>query len=85
MRSPGWIVAGVWLLMVASSEACPSCKDNINTGNEALQAAYSITVLLLLALPFSMIGCFAFWLKRQGVFDAPPTPPPTSASPAHRP
>lgn len=76
--------------MLAPLLACSSCF----LGEEHVRAAYYISALFMLALPFLSVGGFLFWLKRSGrlcaggaeraAAAAPGITAPRSPSPARR-
>lgn len=72
MRSPRR-VAGTLLLAAATTlaplpaVACPSCKDAVAAqGSEAarLSDGYSYSILLMIAVPLSLMGTGAFFVAR---------------------
>ncbi len=56
-----WILAAV-LLAPQVSEACPVC---FQARNEANRIAFTLTTILLTALPLAMIGSAIFWLRQR--------------------
>jgi hypothetical protein len=66
MKSAG---AAVFLLAAtaASAKACPNCKEavTLEPGEVAnMSSGYNWSVVLMLAVPFSMLGTGAFLVRR---------------------
>ena len=58
------------LALVAAADAfgCPNCKDAVNTSDpEGLNVArgYFYSILLMLAMPFTLAGSFAAYVWRE--------------------
>ena len=77
------VLAGL-VAVVAAADAlgCPNCKDAVNTSDtEGLNIArgYFYSILLMLAMPFTLAGSFAAYVWREmrrqkRVADAVPAP-----------
>ena len=58
----------VALLAAADAVGCPNCKDGVNTSDpEGLNLArgYFYSILLMLAMPFTLAGSFAAYVWRE--------------------
>jgi hypothetical protein len=56
------------LLAAADAIGCPNCKDGVNTSDpEGLNLArgYFYSILLMLAMPFTLAGSFAAYVWRE--------------------
>jgi len=56
------------LLAAADAVGCPNCKDGVNTSDpEGLNLArgYFYSILLMLAMPFTLAGSFAAYVWRE--------------------
>ncbi|MFM8413653.1 MAG: hypothetical protein ACKOCX_02915 [Planctomycetota bacterium] len=56
------------LVAVADAFGCPNCKDAVNTSDpEGLNVArgYFYSILLMLAMPFTLAGSFAAYVWRE--------------------
>jgi hypothetical protein len=61
-------VAVVVLLTAADAWGCPNCKDGVNTSDpQGLNMArgYFYSILLMLAMPFTLAGSFAAYVWRE--------------------
>lgn len=80
------VLVGAMILSVGLSlsagmaEACPTCKDGIAASDAAEAASiargYALSILIMLAMPFTLAGCFGLYvwremrrLEREKVFD----------------
>jgi hypothetical protein len=59
-----------FFLLVAAADAwgCPNCKDGVNTSDpQGLNIArgYFYSILLMLAMPFTLAGTFAAYVWRE--------------------
>lgn len=64
----GLAVALVVLLAAADALGCPNCKDGVNTSDpQGLNIArgYFYSILLMLAMPFTLAGSFAAYVWRE--------------------
>ena len=55
-------------LLVADATACPNCKDAVDTSDpEGLNLArgYFYSILLMLAMPFTLAGSFGCYVWRE--------------------
>ena len=62
------LVAIVLLLATADAFACPNCKDAVNTADPDglnLARGYFYSILLMLAMPFTLIGSFGCYVWRE--------------------
>jgi hypothetical protein len=62
------LVIAVALLAAADAVGCPNCKDGVNTSDpEGLNLArgYFYSILLMLAMPFTLAGSFAAYVWRE--------------------
>ena len=76
------VVVFVSLLVAGAAEACPTCKDGLAAAD--LQGAniargYFYSILLMLAMPFTLAGSFGLYVwrefRRQAQTEQPGTPP----------
>jgi len=61
-------LAVVVLLTAADAWGCPNCKDGVNTSDpQGLNMArgYFYSILLMLAMPFTLAGSFAAYVWRE--------------------
>lgn len=61
-------VAIVVLLAAADAFGCPNCKDAVNTSDPDglnLARGYFYSILLMLAMPFTLIGSFGCYVWRE--------------------
>jgi hypothetical protein len=61
-------VALVVFLLAADAFACPNCKDAVNTSDPDglnLARGYFYSILLMLAMPFTLAGSFAAYVWRE--------------------
>jgi len=61
-------VAIVVLLTAADAFGCPNCKDAVNTSDPDglnLARGYFYSILLMLAMPFTLIGSFGCYVWRE--------------------
>ena len=61
-------LAVVVLLTAADAWGCPNCKDGVNTSDpQGLNMArgYFYSILLMLAMPFTLAGSFAAYVCRE--------------------
>ena len=71
MRNKSWIapalaLAGL-LLLAADATACPGCKEAVaNQSGDALRLkdGYYWSIIIMIAMPFSMLGTGAFFVTR---------------------
>jgi len=64
----GLAIALVLLLAAADAVGCPNCKDGVNTSDpQGLNIArgYFYSILLMLAMPFTLAGTFAAYVWRE--------------------
>jgi hypothetical protein len=68
----GFLVAALVLVMVALAAAdavgCPNCKDAVNTADPDglnLARGYFYSILLMLAMPFTLAGSFGCYVWRE--------------------
>jgi hypothetical protein len=64
----GLTIALVLLLAAADAQGCPNCKDGVNTADpQGLNIArgYFYSILLMLAMPFTLAGTFAAYVWRE--------------------
>jgi hypothetical protein len=64
----GLAIALVILLAAADAVGCPNCKDGVNTSDpQGLNIArgYFYSILLMLAMPFTLAGSFAAYVWRE--------------------
>jgi hypothetical protein len=64
------VVLAGFLALAAAADAfgCPNCKDGVNTSDpEGLNVArgYFYSILLMLAMPFTLAGSFAAYVWRE--------------------
>jgi len=59
MRWPATVLASA-LLVPAAVLACPTCNDAIS--GDPVAAAFSVTTLALIAMPFLLIGTIGSWV-----------------------
>lgn len=62
------IVLVCGLMAAADAVGCPNCKDAVNTSDaEGLNLArgYFYSILLMLAMPFTLAGSFAAYVWRE--------------------
>ena len=62
------LAIAVALLVAADAVGCPNCKDGVNTSDpEGLNLArgYFYSILLMLAMPFTLAGSFAAYVWRE--------------------
>jgi len=79
-------VAALALLMVVASDAwgCPTCKDGVLAADPSsanMARGYFYSILLMLAMPFTLAGCFGLYVwreyhrqQRSGDSSMPPQP-----------
>lgn len=73
MRSVNAAVRGLLPLLIVAAcvsvaEACPNCKDAVNTSDpDGLNVArgYFYSILLMLAMPFTLVGSFGAYVWRE--------------------
>lgn len=68
----GYFLALVFMLAVSLLAvevfACPNCKDGVNTSDPDglnLARGYFYSILLMLAMPFTLAGSFAAYVWRE--------------------
>jgi hypothetical protein len=79
----------VALVAAADAFGCPNCKDAVDTSDPAglnLARGYFYSILLMLAMPFTLAGTFGCYVWREmrrqrREHDADATQPPVSADP----
>ena len=62
------LTLAVALVAVADAFGCPNCKDAVNTSDpDGLNMArgYFYSILLMLAMPFTLAGSFAAYVWRE--------------------
>ena len=69
-RARGLQVACLLLAVVVASDAlgCPNCKDAVNTADAeglSLARGYFYSILLMLAMPFTLVGSFGAYVWRE--------------------
>jgi hypothetical protein len=55
-------------LLAVDASACPNCKDAVNTSDPDglnLARGYFYSILLMLAMPFTLAGSFAAYVWRE--------------------
>lgn len=55
-------------IVVGDAAACPTCKDAVNTSDvDGLNVArgYFYSILLMLAMPFTLVGSFGCYVWRE--------------------
>ena len=58
---------GICLALASSAQACPNCKEAVaSQGGDAARLAngYSWSILLMMAMPFTLLGTGAFMVSR---------------------
>ena len=72
MRFRGILCVAVMLALVAAADAlgCPNCKDAVDTSDPDglnLARGYFYSILLMLAMPFTLAGTFGgyVWLEMR--------------------
>lgn len=70
MRGAGVLVLALLIaaFVVADAFACPTCKDAVNTSDvDGLNVArgYFYSILLMLAMPFTLVGSFGCYVWRE--------------------
>ncbi len=70
MRSRPLLAVALLVALVAASDAfgCPNCKDAVDTSDpEGLNLArgYFYSILLMLAMPFTLAGSFGCYVWRE--------------------
>ncbi len=71
MRRLHWIVPvlaiGLWLGAEGVASACPNCKEAVAAQPDAVAAmarGYSWSILLMMSMPFTLLGTGAFLIAR---------------------
>ena len=62
------VAVAVVVLVAADALGCPNCKDAVNTSDpDGLNMArgYFYSILLMLAMPFTLIGSFSCYVWRE--------------------
>jgi heme/copper-type cytochrome/quinol oxidase subunit 2 len=62
------VLAFVLLLTASDALGCPNCKDAVNTSDPDglnLARGYFYSILLMLAMPFTLIGSFGCYVWRE--------------------
>ena len=62
------VAALVVLLLAADAVGCPNCKDAVNTSDPDglnLARGYFYSILLMLAMPFTLAGSFGCYVWRE--------------------
>jgi hypothetical protein len=62
------VAALVVLLVAAEAVGCPNCKDAVNTSDPDglnLARGYFYSILLMLAMPFTLVGSFGCYVWRE--------------------
>lgn len=70
IRHAAWmLLALVVVLAVADvASACPTCKDGIAANDPqhaSLVRGYFYSILLMMGMPFALIGCFSLYMYRE--------------------
>mgnify|MGYP000629467443 CR=1 FL=1 len=68
IRPAGFALAVVAFMAAAEALGCPNCKDAINTSDPDglnLARGYFYSILLMLAMPFTLAGSFAAYVWRE--------------------
>lgn len=71
LRQPQVVAAGFSLaliLLAADAFGCPNCKDAVNTSDPDglnLARGYFYSILLMLAMPFTLAGSFGAYVWRE--------------------
>lgn len=68
VRSLVAALAAVAVFMATDALACPTCKDAVNTSDpDGLNMArgYFYSIILMLAMPFTLAGSFAAYVWRE--------------------
>lgn len=69
--SPAQLVLATCLLMLlfaGAAEACPTCKDGIAAADSQganIARGYFYSILLMLAMPFTLAGSFGLYVWRE--------------------
>jgi hypothetical protein len=64
----GWFLVVVLAIAAADVLGCPNCKDAVNTSDPDglnLARGYFYSILLMLAMPFTLAGSFAAYVWRE--------------------
>lgn len=62
------LVVGVVLLIAGAVEACPTCKDGLAAADSQganIARGYFYSILLMLAMPFTLAGSFGLYVWRE--------------------
>ena len=62
------VAAVVALVLVADALGCPNCKDAVDTSDPDglnLARGYFYSILLMLAMPFMLVGSFGCYVWRE--------------------
>jgi len=62
------LAVAVALVTAAEAIGCPNCKDGVNTSDPAglnLARGYFFSILIMLAMPLTLIGSFAAYVWRE--------------------
>jgi hypothetical protein len=70
MRTRPLLAVAVLLALVAAADAfgCPNCKDAVDTSDPDglnLARGYFYSILLMLAMPFTLVGTFGCYVWRE--------------------
>ena len=63
-----WAVVVVLVCVAAEALGCPNCKDAVNTSDPDglnLARGYFYSILLMLAMPFTLAGSFGAYVWRE--------------------
>jgi hypothetical protein len=66
--SPVLLAAALVVLLMGVAVACPNCKDGVDTSDpDGLNVArgYFFSILLMLAMPFTLVGSFGCYVWRE--------------------
>lgn len=62
------LVVVVTLLVAGAAEACPTCKDGLAAADSQganIARGYFYSILLMLAMPFTLAGSFGLYVWRE--------------------
>jgi hypothetical protein len=66
--SPVLLAAALVVLLMGVAVACPNCKDGVDTSDPDglnLARGYFFSILLMLAMPFTLVGSFGCYVWRE--------------------
>lgn len=68
-QSVCFLAALTIVLLVANlASACPTCKDGVAANDPqhaGLVRGYFYSILLMMGMPFALIGCFSLYMYRE--------------------